>query len=321
MRKELLITLCAMCLLFCGSTIANAASSWTILTDAAVASHSAGADGLIGTGDDGTSENCNFNTAKGCATNGTPSVGSYSFAKISPVQASSCAAGGATCTANSQCLIIPQCMDCGGGTGTQWSFFGSIAGQSLGTGTFATCGNSTGGFNVTAMNIGATESSPDTGGGCLTLHTPAVAPATNSGNACGTTAFNETLSLDLYVAATASPFTPCQVKATLLGPISPISLTGKAFAGGSPIGSAGACGYGTANISDLMSKAGVSSSGYLTVNCTPGGTQTLPTLATPCLSGAHFSSVIVAYTSATGGACQDVCPSGPCAGGTAEEVQ
>jgi len=315
MRKEFLVALCVIGLCLWVVTAAYAGpATWHILTNSAIKKHSAGADGLIGTTDDGTAEKCNFSDAKNCEVVGDPTVGSYSYAKISPVQASSCVVGGASCTANSQCPFATDCMDCGGGTATEWSFFGVVAGQTKGAGTFGTCATTDGNFKYLAMDIGASESSPDTGAGCLTLR------QSISGTPCGAGDFSSSLKLDLFVAATSSPFTACQVQATVLGPI-PANLNGRVYAGGVTIPTGDPCGYSTGQVNTMMTQAGVTSSGkYLMVSCTPGGVQTLPTLGTPCLSGATFKSVVVAY-SLTEAGCSDACPSGGCAGGTAEEVQ
>jgi len=86
MKKALFAVLCVTAVLLWGAPAANAgALTWTVLTHASLAGKGPGPDELIGTTDDTTTgefNSCNFTTASSCATTGSPTIGSYSYASV-----------------------------------------------------------------------------------------------------------------------------------------------------------------------------------------------------------------------------------------------
>ncbi len=91
MKKEIMVAVLAIGFIFAGAISASAGSiTWTMVETASMASHSPGADGRIGTGDDGVSL-CNYSDASSCATAGTPTTGAYGFSTLNFTMASSCA--------------------------------------------------------------------------------------------------------------------------------------------------------------------------------------------------------------------------------------
>ena len=308
MRKETFVALFAAMLILCGVTLANAGQfAWTIFTHADVTGHGPGADLKIGTGDDPTGQKCNFSSVKSCSTAGAPTIGSYSFSSLDVVQVKSCMLGansGKTCTTNTDCPG-GMCMDCGDTV----SYFGNVGGTK-GKGTFTACQQSgaAGGFDTVSMSIGSSEAVPGSGGGCLTLTNPV---GDDHGTPCGVGAFTSILDLELWVTA----LIKCDFDA---GTIPNIGLDGRVFQKG-VAAPAGACGYTNTQIDTLLGKL-PSTATYMYVACE---SQTLPALATACLSGADFDSVVIAYTTAAATVfdCNAACASGGCLMGTAEDVQ
>lgn len=311
MRKQFLVALCIVGLVLGSVTWASAgAFQWTILTHTSVKNKAPGANWLVETTDGAA--NCNFNTAVSCASNGTPTTGSFSYSYLDFQMVKSCATGtnrGASCNTNADCLNGGMCVPCGPDA---TSFFGKIPGVSIGTGTISVCQENGSTFNITAMGIGSTEALQGSGGGCLTLK----APAGDRGGQCGVGAKTSLIDIGLWVEELG---VVCGIYA---GDIPDVALDGRVYQKGS-YPAAVNCGFTTvptAYVSDLFSKAPTNAT-YMWVACEE---QTLPgNLTTACLSGAPFKSLMITTTTANAATfdCTAACSSGGCMMGTAEETE
>jgi hypothetical protein len=305
MRKGILVAVCATALLFLGTTLASAGDiTWNILTDTSVAGAGPGADRVIGTADD-TTNNCNYTTATGCLAGSTPSIGSFSYTYLDFVQTASCALGdkrGQTCASNADCDDLP-CQPCGADT---YSFFyknpGASANRGLGKFVVTNCSS---GITYKNMSIGTSEAISGSGGGCLTLQGAGLDD--KEGSPCGVGAFTSTVDLTLWVNA----FGTCDLAA---GNIPDINLDGRVYNAASSA-PAGVCGYSAGEVDAIRGVAG--NTGYLMIAC---DSQTLPSpLASVCISGSPFESVIVSHTTQNASDCPDC--GGGCVAATADGVE
>ncbi len=312
--KRILVAFLAIGFIMAGAISVSAGTiTWTMLETAGMAQHSPGADDLIGTADDGTSDLCNYSDATACATTGSPTTGAYSFTRVNFVQTSSCALGdnqGSTCTQNSDCGgLLGVCIDCNTGTGgVAYGYFArnpSGGSRGLGTMTASAC---EGGFDYTNISIGTSEVVGSDGGGCMTL-TPGSGTA-NTG--CGVGGVNTNLSLDLYT----STIPGCGFKA---GTMPGLNIGGQIYDAGVAVPS-GICGYTIAEIGAMLADAGLGAGSYLSVMC---GNGNLPSnLQAGCLPGAAWLATMISKTStAIGSVCGEACSSGGCMAGTAEGVE
>jgi len=317
MKKELMVALLVIGFLFAGVLSASAtAINWTIVETAGMAGKSPGADNLLGTADDGSSK-CNYSDATGCLATGAPTSGSYSFAKLSFVQNSSCVLAGTganpgdPCTDNASCAPgggLGVCVDCNTGTGkTGLTYFAkNPSGGSKGAGNYIVdaCEN---GFTFTSVNIGTSEVLTASGGSCMTLIS-----GTDTSSGCGVGPASTEYDLKLWTSTLGS----CGFSA---GTMPGLALAGQIYDAGVSA-PAGICNYSAGQIDGLIAGAGLGSGSYLSVMC---GNGTLPTdLQSSCLPGAAWSSVVVAKTSTdVPGACSSACSSGGCMAGTAEGVE
>ncbi len=314
MKKEILVAFLAIGFIMAGAFSASAGTvTWTLIETASMAQATPGADNLLGTGDDGTGDLCNYDDATACSVTGSPSVGAYSFSRLGFVQTSSCALGdnqGSTCTQNSDCGgLLGVCVDCNTGAGgVAYSYFTrnpSGGSRGLGTMTATVCDN---GFTWTNMSVGTSEVLGGSGGGCITL--TAGSGGGNSG--CGAGPSSTSVSMDLYT----STIPNCGFKAGV--------MPGIALSGGIVDAGAGAtgslCGYTIAQIGSIIADAGLGAGNYLSILC---GNGTLPTnLESGCLPGASWLSVMVSKTSSSLPAvCAEACSTGGCMAGTAEGVE
>lgn len=315
MKKEFVVVLLAIGFIFAGVMTATAGTvKWTIIETTTMASHQPGADGLIGTADDGAAgtTRCNYSNATSCLTTGVPTTGSYSYALLQFYQESSCALGnksGQTCTTNADCGggLLDVCVDCNTGLGgVSLAYFAKnpTAPAAKGAGTMTAdpvCDN---GFDYKAMAIGTSEAVGADGGGCMTLG------AFNSSTGCGAGTVSSDTDLKLWT----STIPNCGFEA---GTMPSIALSGRIYA--VPTVSAGACNYTTTQISNIMTDAGLVAGNYLFVAC---GNGTLPTnLKSGCLPGADWDSILVAKATVNvDSTCASECPSS-CMAGTAEGVE
>ena len=304
MKKELWVGLLAIGFIFAGVLSASAANvTWTIVEDASFAGQSPGSDARLCTSDDG-STNCNMDPVANCASAGSPTTGSCSYAKLTFQMASSCAAGatGQSCTSNTDCgIVITPCVPCSPNPG--YTYFGlNSDGGSRGVGTY-TVNACEGGFDVTKVAIGTSEVVSHVGGSCMVLDTF----NSSAGCAVGTAATDYDLKL------WTSTIGACGFPA---GKMPGLSLAGKIMAANSP---STACGYTTGELSSIATTAGLGAGDYLSVLCSSG---TLPTdLLSVCIAGAPWNAVIIAATNADlVSACGSACSSG-CMAGTAEDVE
>ena len=316
MRKEVLLALCAVCLLVAGATMANAATiTWTVLSDASVAGLGPGTDNLIGHGTDSTSgqnNNCNFNGAANCDTAPAPTVGVWSFVALELPQTKSCVAGtlGDPCTSNADCGSGGWCIDCPenpSGWDT-YSYMGNI-GQSLGNGTLSAL-QCDGNAKWTSIKLGSTESiARGMGATCINLRT---SPSPNF-SACGVGGdFTSTANVKFSLGC--NPLLGA-------GQIDNLQLNGHVYAT-SGTNTDSNCGYTSGEINTLRSIAAAKGGGYLLVMC---GNTAIPddsSVTSVCLRGADVWDIIVAYTAADATNCADACSSGGgCMAGTAEGVE
>jgi len=309
MKKEMLVVLLAVGFVFAGVVSASADTvTWTLVRTASMASHTPGADNKIGTGDDGNTR-CNLSNVVDCATVGAPTQGAYSYAKLTFQMASSCAAGntGQSCTTNTDCgATITPCVACSPNPG--YTYFGNNPGgfnKGLGTFTVRACENAA---PVTAVSIGTSEVVTNVGGSCMTM------ASFNSSSGCAAGPYSTNYDLRLWT----NTIPGCNFNAGLMPGL---TLAGRTYDAGDPV-TTGACTYTTAQISSIISDAGLGANDYLTILC---GSGTLPTdLATVCIAGAPWASTVVAKTSAN---LASACPVTPCPtpttcmGGTAEDVE
>jgi len=300
MKKEIWVGLLAIGFIFAGVVSASAAAvTWTLVQDATYAGNSPGSDGLLCTADDGTT-NCNMDPVAQCATAGSPTSGTCSYAKLTFQMASSCtlANDGQSCSSNADCGG-GVCLGCSPNPGV--TYFGlNPGGGKKGEGTYTalTC---EGGFDITRVSIGTSEVIGAVGGSCMTLDT------FNSSSGCGTGNVSTNYDLGLWTSTVGS----CGFNAGLMPAL---ALSGKIMAASA---TSTACGY---TAGELTAIGGVSGDTYLSVLC---GSGTLPTdLASVCIAGAPWEAKIVASTSANVPTeCGSTCPSGGCMAGTAEGVE
>jgi hypothetical protein len=316
MKKEIMVAVLAIGFIFAGAISASAGTiTWTMVETASMATHSPGADGRIGTGDDGVSL-CNYSDASSCATTGAPTTGAYGFSTLNFTMASSCAIAalpkvqGDPCSTNADCGP-GVCVDCNtpGRTGTTYFAKNPSGGsKGLGTMTASACDN---GFTYTNVAIGTSEVVGTGGGSCMTLTTGA--PQGNSG--CSG-AISTLTSMDLWVEL---PYvgTPCAFRA---GQMPGLNLAGSVFSGATNPPATGTCGYTAAQVGAIMTDAGVGAGQYLFITC---GNGTLPgDLQSACLRGASWTAKLVGKTSAVvPTSCGEACSSGGCMAGTAEDVE
>ena len=318
MKKGLLVALCVMGVVFWGITTASAGIiSWSILQTGGMAGKGAGSDGLLGTGDDTSGEKCNYSNATACAVTGSPTIGTYSFAKLNFVQSSSCVLAnsghnpGDTCNVNADCGVgLAICVDCNSGSGglANTYFATNSVGGSKGLGTL-TVNGCEGQVDYTNISIGTSEVLGGSGGGCMTLK----AGAATGGAGCGVGPISTTTDMDLWVS---TPIPACGFRA---GVMPGIALAGRVYDAGAGAG-ATTCGYSIPQIDAIMSASGLGSGQYMLLVC---GSGTLPSpLQSACLSGAAWNTKMLASTSASlATSCADECGGGGCMAGTAEGVE
>jgi hypothetical protein len=301
MKKEILVGLLPIGFIFAGVVSAGAAAvTWTIVEDASFAMQSPGADGLLGTGDDGFTW-CNMDPVGDCETVGYPTKGSLSYAELTFKMASSCPGTGQSCTSNTDCIDTP-CVPCSPNPGLIYLGLNPGGGdKGLGTYTVDACEN---GFDVTKVAIGTSEVVPPFGGGCMVLDT------FNSSTGCGVGTASTNYDLTLWTSMDGDCGFPTGIMPGL-------ALSGKIMAATS---TTTACGYTAGELSSIASAAGLGEGDYLSVMC---GSGTLPTdLKSACIAGADWQAIIVASTSAgIAGACAGACGGVGCLAGTAEGVE
>jgi len=313
MKKEFLVVMCVMGLVFGAASMANAgALTWTLASDDALIGMGPGLDELLGTADDTTSgekNNCNFNSGVNCDTTGTPSTGTYSFVKMDLVMDKSCMTGtnaGGTCVDDTDCPGCVPGLCCAECSDVTYSYLnnGGRHLQGLDNGTYLTCQEDGSTFDYTALKIGTTESLPGTGGGCLSLLTP----GDDSGD-CGVGTFSSLMDVGISI----SVLGICNFDG---GEVPNVTMAGRIYDLGVAT-PAGACDYSIAEINAIRASL-PGTAQYMTVAC---ANQTLPGgLTTGCLSGADFISVMVAYTTGNASDCASACAGG-CLFGTAEGVE
>jgi hypothetical protein len=301
MKKEMLVALLAIGFIFAGVVSASAGVvSWQLVESTSYAGNSPGTDNKLCTSDDG-STNCNLDPVALCASLGSPTKGSCSYAELTFQMASSCtlANDGQACTSNANCGG-GVCVPCSPNPGV--TFFGNtgIWGGQKGQGYYEalTCEN---GFDITKISLGTSEVIGAVGGSCMTLDT------FNSSSGCGVGLASTSYDVDLWTSTVGSCGFPAGVMPGL-------NLSGRIMA---TTATAGACGYTTTQLNNIVSTAGLS--GYLSVLC---GSGTLPTdLQAVCIPGAPWSATIIASTSsAIPTECASTCPEA-CTGGAAEGVE
>jgi hypothetical protein len=277
MKKEILVVFLSIGFFFAGPVSANAGNvTWTIVEDASFAGQSPGADGRLCTSDDGAT-NCNMDPVANCATSGSPTKGSCSYAELTFKMASSCFLGntGQSCTTNSDCgSHLHPCIPCSPNPG--YSYFGlNASGGTKGAGNYTAlhCDNQ---FDVTKVAIGTSEVVSQLGGGCMTLDT------FNSSSGCSVGSVSMNYDADLWM----TMGDPCDYA---LGTMPGLNLSGRIMATTS---TAAACGYTTTQLNSIVSTAGLGAGDYLAVLC---GSGTLPTdLESVCIPGADWEVKILA---------------------------
>ena len=306
MKKGILVAFLAIGFIFAGVLSASAAV-WTLVETSGMIQHSPGADGIIGTSDDGTSDQCNMDPVVNCASVGSPTKGAYSYAELDFVYASSCGAGltGQSCTQNTDCgNPLTPCVPCNPPAQIGLTYFGqNAAGGAKGAGTYTAknCENS---GDITALAIGTSEVVSHVGGSCMGLN------AFNSGSGCADGTASQNYDVRLWT----STIPGCNYNA---GVMPGLNLAGRIYA--VPTVSTGVCTYSTGEINAIISAAGLGAGDYLSILC---GSGTLPTdLSSVCIPGADWEAVIVASTTTDiGTTCPAACPTG-CTGAAAEGVE
>jgi hypothetical protein len=315
MKKDFLMVLLAIGFIFAGAISASAGDViWTLVETAGMKLHSPGPDGLIGTGDDGTSDKCNYSAVEYCEDDGNPTQGAYSYVKLDFVQDMSCVGGladvpaGTVCTSNADCgTPAGICKDCNTPEKVGLSYFARNpdgGNKGLGTYTVAACED---GFVMDSVSIGTSEVVSAVGGSCMILDSHV------SATGCGEGTVSTNYDMTLYT----STLGKCGFNA---GKIPGLPLAGRIYA--APTASTGTCGYTTGEIEAIMTDAVLTSGDYLSIMCGNGTLPDFPDLQTVCIPGADWEAVIVAKTTADlTTECASACGGGGCMAGTAEGVE
>jgi len=302
--KTLLAVLLCVAFLAAAGTAMAGTVNWKIITSTGVAGKTPGADKLIGTSDDGSS-NCNWTNAANCATGPVPSVGTYSYSNLDFQLSHSCGlgtGGPCKCAGSSQsCTSDADCPAGGcGGTGDccqgaaacEACPDGSISyfdGAGSGHGEMDTCQGyqATTKSRLTRYDVLTSESISGTGGGCIQL----AAGGPYVINGCGTGAIGGSLNVDVYVGGC-----PSLVKFTINSVIFNGNVVDYSTASSVSCSLSGTRTYSGTNWTNLKNAAIATcgSSGYLELLC---GTTTLPPSPVPCFEGANVEFVTVACTS------------------------
>jgi hypothetical protein len=328
MRKELIALLCVGGVLVWGVTLASAQTTvhWTMLQHAGVAAKSAGADGLVGTADDGT-DNCNFLPDVSPCNVASPPEGSYNINRLDykPDPREECMSANKLVTGGTPCKCADGVNTCHPGTDTcppvssgcgetpgnccgvlncllcddmADSYFGAGL---LGLGKMDTCMDLTQTKTI-LFDAATTEDSPGLGGGCLLLFSPGDDTGTPCPNPAAATAVSG--SIDVAVGAMGACPRP-----NGLFQVNNVLYTGSIFPASAPPGSV--CGYNGGYLTNLVNRA-IADSGvpnpHIMVLC---GTTTLPPSGgisqVPCFSNAAVQFTTVAWTTDTW-TCSGTCP-------------
>ena len=298
------------------STVHAGVVSWTVMQDSSMAGKGPGADDLLGTtGDSTTGENnsCNMTGLAGCASGSTPDTGTWSFVALELDDAllKSCLGGpnaGESCTTNEECEGS-YCVDCPQNEGAEdpWDSYAYLGDVDIvsGQGTFTVCQEDGITFRYTGLRVGASESVPWVGSGCVN---PTAGGGPNTSNHCGSGAFTSTADVTFRVGACLDPG----------GRMENLELNGHIYPTDGSNGFNN-CGYATDEIDSLRAMAATQGGSFLLVMCGNGAIPDDQTTKAACLRGAQMRHVIVAFTADNADDCASPCqPPGSCSGGAAQ---